>query len=145
VQFNDLTDIDPPGVIEEWDWDFGDGSSSSLENPEHTYGSPGTYTVTLTVTTEGGCVVSYEMDITMVESITIDIISNEPTCFGLSDGSIIINILGGGGDDDVIYEIRDADDNILNIDNSNAANSLPAGTYTYSIDDGTACSGEGTV
>jgi PKD repeat protein len=30
-----------------WDWDFGDGGTSALENPSHTYSAPGTYTVTL--------------------------------------------------------------------------------------------------
>ena len=38
-----------------WLWDFGDGSSSILENPpSHKYSVPGTYTVSLTVTGPGG-------------------------------------------------------------------------------------------
>lgn len=32
-------------------WDFGDGNTSTLENPSHTYAAAGTYTVTVTVTT----------------------------------------------------------------------------------------------
>ncbi|TDT46372.1 gliding motility-associated-like protein [Maribacter spongiicola] len=32
-------------------WDFGDGNTSSLENPSHTYASAGDYTVSVTVTT----------------------------------------------------------------------------------------------
>lgn len=32
-----------------WSWDFGDGSISQQENPEHTYAEPGTYTVCLAV------------------------------------------------------------------------------------------------
>ena len=31
-----------------YEWDFGDGNSSTVENPTHTYGLTGTYTVTLT-------------------------------------------------------------------------------------------------
>ncbi len=39
-----------------WLWDFGDGGSSTLENPNHTYATAGTYTVCLTVTdTTNGC------------------------------------------------------------------------------------------
>jgi len=31
-----------------WAWKFGDGGSSPAENPSHTYGTPGTYSVSLT-------------------------------------------------------------------------------------------------
>jgi PKD repeat protein len=37
------------GSITSWEWDFGDGSSSTAQNPSHTYFDSGTYTVTLTV------------------------------------------------------------------------------------------------
>ena len=36
-------------------WDFGDGTSSTLVNPTHTYAQVGQYTPQLTVTTSGGC------------------------------------------------------------------------------------------
>ena len=35
-------------------WDFGDGSSSTLQNPTHAYTTPGNYTVVLTVSTATG-------------------------------------------------------------------------------------------
>ncbi|MHB1836250.1 MAG: PKD domain-containing protein, partial [Solirubrobacteraceae bacterium] len=46
------TSTDPGGTIASWHWDFGDGATSSQENPTHTYtdAKGGTYTVTLTVT-----------------------------------------------------------------------------------------------
>ncbi len=34
---------------EEWEWDFGDGSTSQVKNPSKEYKLPGTYTVTLKV------------------------------------------------------------------------------------------------
>ncbi|HET8861522.1 PKD domain-containing protein [Marivirga sp.] len=43
------------GVIATYDWDFGDGTQSSLENPSHTYASAGTYAVKLNVTDTAGC------------------------------------------------------------------------------------------
>jgi hypothetical protein len=49
------TDPMPPKIprvnreIISWNWSFGDGSSSSLQNPSHTYANNGSYTVSLTV------------------------------------------------------------------------------------------------
>lgn len=51
VQFTNLTEggFGPNCVTQAaHNWDFGDGTTSNLENPIHTYTSPGTYTVTLT-------------------------------------------------------------------------------------------------
>lgn len=42
------------GAIASWHWDFGDGSDASEQNPSHTYATAGTYSVTLTVTDDGG-------------------------------------------------------------------------------------------
>lgn len=42
--------------INTWLWNFGDGTTSSLQDPIHTYTSSGTYSVTLSVTTDAGCV-----------------------------------------------------------------------------------------
>lgn len=38
-----------------WLWDFGDSTTSTLQNPSHTYDGYGTYTVTLIVTNTSGC------------------------------------------------------------------------------------------
>lgn len=43
VQFNDLSTGNPTT----WNWDFGDGTNSTIKNPIHTYQAIGTYTVTL--------------------------------------------------------------------------------------------------
>jgi uncharacterized repeat protein (TIGR01451 family) len=48
VVFTDTTTTDG-GPIVAWHWDFGDGTSTA-QNPAHTYNTPGTYTVTMTVT-----------------------------------------------------------------------------------------------
>jgi PKD repeat protein len=51
-----------------FDWDFGDGGSSTSSNPSHTYTSPGTYTVTLDV--DGGACGTD--NVVMTDFITID-------------------------------------------------------------------------
>jgi PKD repeat protein len=38
-----------------WIWNFGDGQTSDLQNPEHFYGQEGNYTATLTVVDAHGC------------------------------------------------------------------------------------------
>lgn len=49
VQFTD-TSTNSPAT---WAWTFGDGGTSSSQNPSHQFTSNGTYTVTLTVTKDG--------------------------------------------------------------------------------------------
>ena len=44
-----------PGGIVSWQWDFGDGTFSTLQNPSHTYTTFGSFIVRLVVTTDGGC------------------------------------------------------------------------------------------
>ena len=45
--FSDATTGIPD--VASWSWDFGDGSVSADQSPEHTYAAPGTYSVSLTV------------------------------------------------------------------------------------------------
>ncbi len=53
VRFTDLSGAGT-SVITAWLWDFGDGATSTVQNPEHLYTVPGTYTVTLRVSTAVG-------------------------------------------------------------------------------------------
>ena len=54
VQFSDLS-ISQTGSITNYSWDFGDGDTSSLSNPSHTYISAGNFSVILKVTNSYGC------------------------------------------------------------------------------------------
>ena len=50
VQFTDTS----TGDLTSWSWAFGDGNTSTEQNPVHIYRTPGTYTVNLTVSTIDG-------------------------------------------------------------------------------------------
>lgn len=41
--------------VEKWFWDFGDSTTSTEQNPLHTYEKPGYYNVCLSITTQSGC------------------------------------------------------------------------------------------
>ncbi|MDX2000801.1 MAG: PKD domain-containing protein [Chitinophagales bacterium] len=52
ANFRDLS----TGAAAAWQWDFGDGTGSALQNPSKVYSVPGTYDVKLIVTSLYGCV-----------------------------------------------------------------------------------------
>ncbi len=58
---NPVPDITTQDAITSYAWDFGDGGTSTAQNPTHTYTSQGTYTVTLTITTSTGCTEVYTL------------------------------------------------------------------------------------
>ncbi|MBT9393783.1 PKD domain-containing protein [Hymenobacter sp. NST-14] len=54
IRFSDLSQNGPSS----WRWDFGDGTTSTLQNPSHTYAATGTYTVSLAATNAYGTTTS---------------------------------------------------------------------------------------
>ncbi len=59
--FLDLSVTQAP--VQSWQWDFGDGTSSTEQNPYHVYNAPGTYTVSLTITADScNSMIAFELD-----------------------------------------------------------------------------------
>ncbi len=54
VAFNGGGSYDPDGLVMAYSWSFGDGTSATGATPTHAYAAVGLYTVTLTVTDNGG-------------------------------------------------------------------------------------------
>ncbi len=83
VQFTDLSTGSPTS----WFWNFGDGSTSNLQNPTHQYNNTGTYTVSLTVTKSGNSNTMTKTDyitVNPLNTVSVSIVQ-EPAgtfCFG---------------------------------------------------------------
>ncbi len=58
IQFTDLSTMATPT----WEWNFGDGDSSFVQNPSHTYTEAGAYNVSLTIDTEYGPLTSEKLN-----------------------------------------------------------------------------------
>jgi len=79
-------DPDPDGSIASHAWTFGDGASSSAQDPSHTYSAPGTYTATLTVTDDRGGIDAASIEIVVnqdqasimhVDDIAMELVDRE--------------------------------------------------------------------
>ena len=96
------------------------------------------------VTEQGsGCAWSHLFTINEPSPLTMTTNSNEPECFGTSTGSL--TIFGDGGTQPYSYEILDINDNVMNIGNSNTANSLPTGWYFFEVTDAEGCTAEDSI
>ncbi|MFI5133601.1 MAG: PKD domain-containing protein, partial [Chitinophagales bacterium] len=47
--------VAPNSTVTQWNWNFGEGTTSTLQNPVKNYAAPGTYIITLSVTSAIGC------------------------------------------------------------------------------------------
>ena len=65
VQFVDQS-LPGTGTITSWLWHFGDGETSTDQNPSHTYTASGVYTVSLTVQTDYGMSIETKADYILV-------------------------------------------------------------------------------
>lgn len=79
VGFSSATYSNEP--LTNWEWDFGDGNSSTQQNPQHLYTQTGEYTVTLFVLNDAGCTATATFDIESGSHQTPDFtISTDTTC-----------------------------------------------------------------
>ena len=78
IAFSSAGTNDPDGSIVSYLWEFGDGATGVASNPNHTYSSPGTYSVRLTVTDNDGVQAS--------ETTSVEVISNTFRWSGSENG-----------------------------------------------------------
>jgi PKD repeat protein len=116
VNFTNTTTGDPPLTYE---WDFGDGGTSTSANPGNTYAAEGTYSVSLTATNLGGS-----------DTITKDVVVAASPDISASPTSINFGSVSNPGSADRILTISNAGGaplTILGLTSSNSVFSVVSG------------------
>ena len=81
------------GTLSAWSWNFGDGLTSTANNPTHVYATPGTYPVTYTITSSVNCTASYSTTV-VVNPLPTASFTVAPVCGGTA--STFTNASTGG-------------------------------------------------
>jgi PKD repeat protein len=76
VSFSSTGSYDPDGTIVAYDWDFGDGTTSTVANPVKSYANPGTYTASLVVVDNSGLSSVADTVVIVVQSNNVVYVGN---------------------------------------------------------------------
>ncbi|HLG34982.1 MAG TPA: PKD domain-containing protein [Bacteroidia bacterium] len=79
--FTDLSTVVNDNITT-WAWDFGDLSTDVSQNPQHAYAAPGTYVVSLVVTSSSGCVDSISHTVIVNANPVIQTLGLPEACLG---------------------------------------------------------------
>ncbi len=134
VTFTNMTQTLPEaGAIQRFEWQFGDGETSTQENPVHTYRTPGTYAVTLTVTTENTqeshTKTSYINVITTAPQIDFDVTETNVA----EKDTVTFNNLTIPANEPILSYQWDFGDGITSTDKNPSHQYLDAGLYTVTL------------
>jgi VCBS repeat-containing protein len=138
VQFSDRTATND-GIVS-WSWDLGDGTTSTVENPLHTYNLQGTYTVTLTVTEPDGDSDTATTTITVADSAPDVDFSADPS---VGPAPLVVAFTNlSTAYDGLATLVWDFGDGSPLSSNPNPTHSYAQGTYTATL---TVTDGDGTT
>ncbi|MFL5752940.1 MAG: PKD domain-containing protein, partial [Bacteroidia bacterium] len=96
-QFTNTSSVPSPAGITAYQWSFGNGGSSAMQNPSYAYSSAGTFNVSLTVVSSQGCTGSTSSNIVIyplpvVNFSSTSVCFNQPTVLtnqtSINNGSI---------------------------------------------------------
>jgi gliding motility-associated-like protein len=78
-----------------WEWTFGDGGTSTAQNPLYVYPAAGNYTTMLVITSSGGCTDTAFTTVTAFETVALPIAI--PTGFSPNGDGVndVFHVLGG--------------------------------------------------
>ncbi len=130
VNFIDQS-IDTAGEITDWFWQFGDGYSSTLENPTHQYQDRGFFTVTLTITDDDGNIETLSKQIEIVNAPPNADFSYVKS--GLSNSIILFNDLSSDFDGSIDSWYWDFDDGTNSVEQNPTHQYSEFKTYSVSL------------
>ncbi len=84
------------GPVAKWEWDYGDGTSSSAANNTKTFTQPGTYPINLFITDQYGCVSGSHVKLATVHPYPV--VNAGPDMVVLEGGTATLNPVATGND-----------------------------------------------
>jgi gliding motility-associated-like protein len=140
VNFTGNATIENPYYVAGYEWLFGDGDTSYLQNPVHIFTDPGTYEVIFRAYSSAGCYSETSTTLNIdndFQGINLDYNLQNETCIG--DGTGSLEIIGTGGTPPYKYYVND---NL--VDNPYLSNLQP-GIYRLRVEDAKQCTKSDTV
>ena len=124
------TSTDPDGSVASYAWNFGDSTTSTLQNPSRTYAAAGTYNVALTVTDDKGATN------TITKAVTV-VAANQPPAanFTNTTSGLTANFTDTSTDSDGTIASRSWNfgDSTTSTATNPSRTFAAAGTYTVSL------------
>lgn len=122
-----------PGAIAQWNWDFGDGTTTTDINPTHSYANAGSYAVILSVADTAGCNNDTTQIIQIVPLPQVNFDYTAPTCHqAMTDFTSLATPAGG-------YLVRwhwdfgDGQDTLITFPDSPNLGHLYANSGTFNV------------
>ncbi len=120
----EVTFTDTSGNATSWQWDFGDGKTSTSQNPVHEYTSPGTYTVKQTVSNSCGSA-------TATKTVTVEKCMAAFTVVGT--GNALEVLFDGSSSSNAVSYMWDFGDGVTGEGATATHTYAQAGTYTVKL------------
>jgi len=132
ITFNGSGSYDPNGTIVSYEWDFGDGNTSTGVSPTYTYAQNGTYTVTLNVTDDNGASATNTTTATIDDAGPAANFTGTPTS---GPEPLMVNFTDNSTSYDGIttWEWDFDNDSVIDSTEQNPSHTYSGGTYTVSL------------